>query len=396
MGFFTRAIYINKKDLKIMVWYQRFTKIGMTISVCSSALLLTSIASAALPTCQSPNSDSDGDGYGWENNQSCRVVQTTNNNLGPANVSGITDVIVTAGQSNAVGYASRNNNQSSYDAPNNESSRQRILVWVASNNSWEVANVTAQDIQPWIVNDRGQQSQKGQTHAGYQIAKHLVNGDSSKVVGIIPTGRNGTGIQWFLNNFENHINSPVKNAMAAIRASGSSKRDVDLFWWMQGENDGNYSPYNTRLASLLDKIESQSGNWYNNDLVFVANEIKNANKTVNNAFRELDARNDRAFPTCSNRQNNTWAPDGTHWSAPALVSIGQSVSAKYLNRCNEGSGTPTNSTNCVDTPPVGDGWGWNGVTSCRTQGTRECVDYRPYDGWGWDGVQSCQPVVRRG
>jgi len=53
---------------------------------------------------------------------------------------------------------------------------------------------------------------------------------------------------------------------------------------------------------------------------------------------------------------------------------------------------------CVDTDPVGDGWGWNGSTSCRvgdtsgstTTNTGACVDTDPVgDGWGWDGAASC-------
>lgn len=52
----------------------------MMLLVTSIALLntLNGTASAAnLPTCASDNSDSDGDGFGWENNQSCRVGGTT-------------------------------------------------------------------------------------------------------------------------------------------------------------------------------------------------------------------------------------------------------------------------------------------------------------------------------
>ncbi len=42
---------------------------------------------------------------------------------------------------------------------------------------------------------------------------------------------------------------------------------------------------------------------------------------------------------------------------------------------------------CVDTDPVGDGWGWNGAESCRI----ECIDTDPQgDGWGWDGTKSCR------
>lgn len=42
-----------------------------------SSVLLTSPASAALPECNSAGSDADGDGFGWENNQSCKVSGTT-------------------------------------------------------------------------------------------------------------------------------------------------------------------------------------------------------------------------------------------------------------------------------------------------------------------------------
>ncbi len=70
---------------------------------------------------------------------------------------------------------------------------------------------------------------------------------------------------------------------------------------------------------------------------------------------------------------------------------------------------------CIDTPPVGDGWGWNGTESCRvntttdttttagdTEGTvaesdstgsqvAECIDTPPVgDGWGWNGSESCR------
>lgn len=70
---------------------------------------------------------------------------------------------------------------------------------------------------------------------------------------------------------------------------------------------------------------------------------------------------------------------------------------------------------CIDTPPVGDGWGWNGTESCRVDATTdtttvvvdtevtvaptdntgsqvaECIDTPPVgDGWGWNGSESCR------
>ena len=54
----------------------------------------------------------------------------------------------------------------------------------------------------------------------------------------------------------------------------------------------------------------------------------------------------------------------------------------------------TTNPECVDSD--GDGWGWDGVQSCRVSGPdgspvpvlTECID-TDGDGWGWDGEQSC-------
>jgi len=55
-----------------------------------------------------------------------------------------------------------------------------------------------------------------------------------------------------------------------------------------------------------------------------------------------------------------------------------------------------NSVVCTDTDPVGDGWGWNGSASCRVIDKPDstnvaCRDTDPVgDGWGWNGSASCQ------
>ena len=75
------------------------------------------------------------------------------------------------------------------------------------------------------------------------------------------------------------------------------------------------------------------------------------------------------------------------------------------------SGTfiPTgNLPECIDTVPLGDGWGWDGSESCKiltddqlgfgqceahydNLAVGECVDVFPEgDGWGWNGVYSCE------
>ena len=46
---------------------------------------------------------------------------------------------------------------------------------------------------------------------------------------------------------------------------------------------------------------------------------------------------------------------------------------------------------CVDTGVIGDGWGWNGMDSCRVSGNSTCIDTGVIgDGWGWNGTESCR------
>lgn len=51
---------------------------------------------------------------------------------------------------------------------------------------------------------------------------------------------------------------------------------------------------------------------------------------------------------------------------------------------------------CIDSPPTGDGWGWDGTNSCSVPAAvvaDTCIDTEPQnDGWGWDGLQSCRII----
>lgn len=96
------------------------------------------------------------------------------------------------------------------------------------------------------------------------------------------------------------------------------------------------------------------------------------------------------------------------FSAILLLSgISHNVSAQCVDTDGDGWGWDGVSSclvesvvsTCIDSPPVGDGWGWDGVQSCRVTGAEEasnrtednaaaCVD-SDGDGWGWNGVESC-------
>ncbi len=71
---------------------------------------------------------------------------------------------------------------------------------------------------------------------------------------------------------------------------------------------------------------------------------------------------------------------------------GDYIVEKFSHCWLRDSTTETINPQCIDTIPVGDGWGWDGATSCRLEITNPvCVDSPPIgDGWGWDGISSCE------
>jgi len=83
--------------------------------------------------------------------------------------------------------------------------------------------------------------------------------------------------------------------------------------------------------------------------------------------------------------------DGWGWDGSESCVVGDNTDNTADN---------TSSSACVDTDPVGDGWGWDGSESCVVGGSTDntadntsssaCVDTDPVgDGWGWDGSESC-------
>jgi len=90
------------------------------------------------------------------------------------------------------------------------------------------------------------------------------------------------------------------------------------------------------------------------------------------------------------------------------VTVGGGVAVSSGGQTDQSNSGGSNNTvvadastgSCVDTAPVGDGWGWNGSSSCRVESdglssgnssSNTCIDTDPVDdGWGWNGSTSCQ------
>ena len=89
-----------------------------------------------------------------------------------------------------------------------------------------------------------------------------------------------------------------------------------------------------------------------------------------------------------------WGWSGTrgrnvHWYTMKNIGSACFDTGPLSTRCS--GNTTTISAPCVDTGAIGDGWGWNGSTSCRVTSTSRCIDTGVIgDGWGWDGTRSCR------
>lgn len=299
----------------------------------------------------------------------------------------ITDLIVSMGQSNAVGYASKN----SYDGGSQDTAHADVYVWAwddpTSSYRWMIANVRNQDTQTWIRSSSyggiSNGTLEGQSHGGFQIAKNIVN-NTNRVVGIIPTGANGQAISFWNNG--DYYNNEVIGRINAARSALSNPPKVGLVWWMQGEADdpsdlNGANTYYGKLTNLISRLSQNSNFWDSNNTMFVANHIGNIrnNTQINNAFDRLNSDSSNNAKTCSNPLRNSVRVDDSHFSAATLRRIGEDVGAKYRNpnSCESGGSTGGNTL-------VACKWGATTFPICPSS-----VNNLDAQGFGWNGSATC-------
>ncbi len=368
--------------------------IGLFVGACMFTLAGTAIAA---PTC-TYDSDYDNDGWGWEDfgagYESCVMGDSSNDD--DDTTSGgtgdprndITMLVVTAGQSNAVGSHSRvNNNNGNTEAPLNN-----VYVWLDYQGKFVRADLAAQN--NWNKNDRWTpESKPEQSHAGFHIARTIAAARPNETIGIIPTGTNDRGIDYWYDAGPKagfyDIRDRVNNAISWLN-SGVNK--VELFWWMQGEshqfngvtNDQRYQQ--SRDAFIQELSENIGTPWFNTNTDFISTTTKNETRINDNIIRALDTDANTYANTCTTRGENKeivgvtpWGGyDDTHFSGKGLREIGQEVGQKFLDgNCGDNTGsdddtTGGNYTGCL----------WYGHTTYPLC-TNSNVD------WGWENGQSC-------
>ncbi len=289
-----------------------------------------------LPECQSADSDPDGDGYGYENYSTClaidnaqaeteTVIDYSSNVIDtdgfPENLHRVTDVILTAGQSNAFAEGTR----FQPDIYPQDRLDDRILVWT-QDNGWKVADPLTQIWEHDHFPARLWDPSRSSNSPGYQIARAIVDADPNRVVAFIPTSTPGQSIHYWRYGAEayNTIKQRVENALNDI----PHKYQLDLIWWMQGESDANASDYyRNALGELVDNWRGEP--WYGADKYFIANET--IRFEVNQIFRELRTNTDPFTDYSAAEGLPSIQPNGAHFNSASYRVIGNRVQQVYFN-----------------------------------------------------------------
>jgi len=229
------------------------------------------------PACSDERFRSGGSNYGWENSRSCTFQSTGDGGRS------ITDVILVTGQSNALGAETLPFNP--YD-PELDSPVRR--VYAHSSNGWGIAGLRQIWDRGWYPrSDIGGQPAN---NFAFHFAKRLVKLDAGAVVGIIMVTQPGAGISFWDKNgsFYSEINRRVRSALAEL--PGNAR--VRGILWHQGETDF-YSTdyYRDRLNGLIGNFRSQD--WFARDGIFMASDLASIGDDVHfnaQSLRTLGAR----------------------------------------------------------------------------------------------------------
>ncbi len=227
-----------------------------------------------------PCVDPDGDGWGWDGVGSCKMGGDTTNNTNTENTAsvtaGVTDVILVAGQSNAVSHDTAFNAQL-------DGSDDRIIVWLPEQNTWGKANLCTQIWYSgtWFPSKQGACN----NNIGFQIAKGIIENDSSRKVALIPTGSPGQSITHW-DPGQGGFNDVTRITENAIAQLPTNNRSVDMIAWLQGEADhGRSGWYAGKLANLIDRFQSQG--WFGGGIFVGATHAFQPQGSVNGVTRSL-------------------------------------------------------------------------------------------------------------
>jgi len=297
------------------------------------ALATRPAAPAARASCVSAASDSDGDGFGWENNNTCLVTNSSapavlqaistdpvtqapagQTSPGSVTAADITDLILVTGQSNALG--AETTYDQSLDAPGNS-------VFAFTQHGWQIADLN----QVWDLgwHPRNNPETDPSNNFSLHFGKSLTARDPSRVVGFILATAPGAKIETWDHDspFYNTVQTKVLDAINQL----PHKNSLDGILWHQGESDGqDRQSYTDAIYTLIYNLRNES--WTQLHAPFICGETK-----IDSINKRLNGLNSDSDPNtaCVRARDLSTVGDDRHFDAEGLRTLGARYADAYLN-----------------------------------------------------------------
>lgn len=268
-----------------------------------------------------------GDGWGWDGTGSCRIgsapivtapntsdtADSTSGNVTAAQLGSITDLVLVTGQSNALGAGT--SFDAALDAPN-------VEVMAYTNQGWQIANLN----QVWDRNwyPRNDPNTPPSNNFSLHFGKRVAERSTDRVVGIILVTSPGSAISdWGPNSdLFNSIRDKVSLAINDL----PYKSRLDAILWHQGESDGqDRDEYSAALYGLISRFRSEP--WFDDGRPFICGET--ASSPVNNQLNRLNSDAD-PWTSCVEAAGLAVLPGTDHFNASSLRTLGQRYADEYL------------------------------------------------------------------
>lgn len=293
---------------------------------------------AIIPFCASPDSDEDGDGYGFEDGMSCRV--SGNFAVIPAAIEDISHIVVVTGQSNVEAP------ETAFDAVLDQP---HPRVFAFTEQGWQIADLH----QVWDDHAHpGNHSLTDPTRSPnnnfvFHFAKSLAQIDENAVPAFIVLAAPGKGISnW---DYESPFYLKMRDKITTALAQIPHRDSIDVMLWHQGESDwlyeGTSDPFATEFTDKdspeyeiyyklkLDNVIAnfRSEQWADPQLPFICGETRIA-EGVNRHLMNLN-NNDDSRSACVVTADLPFRlsdPTGNHYSAAGLRELGRRLMQQYL------------------------------------------------------------------
>lgn len=229
----------------------------------------------------------------------------------------ITDLILVTGQSNALGAGT------SYDAALDQP---HPHAFAFTDQGWQVASLRQIWDRDWFprTHPEGDPSNNFAFHFGKRFAENNPN----RTVGFILVTAPGMAIDhWrYGGPFYREVAAKVTDAINQL----PHKSNIDGVLWHQGETDANDTQvYTDALYTLIYYLRTEP--WAGPATRFICGET--AQLRVNNRLNGLNRDSD-PYSACVKASDLSTQPDGHHFDAPALRTLGRRYADAYSDMLN--------------------------------------------------------------